>query len=922
MTTRRRLTQPIAPLSLRWNFFLPTIFIIALLFVTGASSATQAATLTIPEGGDFQRALNDAQPGDTIELAAGASYLGTFTLPVKSGSSFITIQSSALSSLPAAGTRVKPQDAANMPKIVSPGFGNPALKTDASAHHFRFIGIEFKPQDANAFAYDLIQFGDGTSAQNTLDKVPHDLALDRCYIHAYDAQELKRGVALNSAATDITNCYISSFKVRGQEAQAIMGYNGPGPYHIINNYLEAAGENILFGGATASINNLIPSDIEIRGNYMTKPLSWRGVYTVKNIFELKNAQRVKIDGNIFENCWVNAQVGYAILFTVRNEDGAMPWATISDVQFTNNIVRHASAAVNILGHDSNPAPSVTAHNIAIRNNLFEDINGATWDGDGAFLKICESIDVTVDHNTIFQTGNAIFAYGNANTNFAFTNNIIAHNSYGIIGDGHASGKDAINFYFPGSTVTGNALVAAGPPPNGPFLDPTGWYPTGNYYPLSFDAVGFANRAGGDYRLTSGTAYKNRGTDGQDVGCDLNALSAATTSVTSNPTTPASTPVPAPTVAPTPNPTPVPTPAPAPIVAPAPQTSVAVFSDDFNDNARDAAKWNFGLVSEVASNYDPAVLVVERNQRLEITPLVNTAGQHNNGYTSAAVLNMTNARAVVEVVKTTVGASAATTFAVGMDSDNWYRTLVFDGRLYFQDKVNGVKSSADLAYDASLHHFWRIRHDAASDAIVFETSGDGQAWTAQRTIARKMPITNLRVELDAGTYAAMSAPGTAIFDNFRFESNSALPTGSAPTILLASGSLNAGAILNAGNGKFGSVSITTQEALSADKRTRLMLFATGISAATTASVAGLSSANEVSANNVVLSNLADTVTVEARTSGGQVFQLPVEFAGAQNTGSTLDQVDVVLISELQGAGNVQLTLIKNGQRSNSAMVTIQ
>jgi hypothetical protein len=53
--------------------------------------------------------------------------------------------------------------------------------------------------------------------------------------------------------------------------------------------------------------------------------------------------------------------------------------------------------------------------------------------------------------------------------------------------------------------------------------------------------------------------------------------------------------------------------------------------------------------------------------------VNTAGQHNNGYTSAAVLNMTNARAVVEVVKTTVGASAATTFAVGMDSDNWYRT---------------------------------------------------------------------------------------------------------------------------------------------------------------------------------------------------------------------------------------------------------
>ncbi len=708
MTTRRRLTQPIAPLSLRWNFFLPTIFIIALLFVTGASSATQAATLTIPEGGDFQRALNDAQPGDTIELAAGASYLGTFTLPVKSGSSFITIQSSALSSLPAAGTRVKPQDAANMPKIVSPGFGNPALKTEASAHHFRFVGIEFKPQDANAFAYDLIQFGDGTSAQNTLDKVPHDLALDRCYIHAYDAQEIKRGVALNSASTDITNCYISSFKVRGQEAQAIQGYNGPGPYRIINNYLEAAGENILFGGATASINNLIPSDIEIRGNYMTKPLSWRGVYTVKNIFELKNAQRVKVDGNIFENCWVNAQVGYAILFTVRNEDGAMPWATVADVQFTNNIVRHASAGVNILGHDSNPAPSVTAHNIAIRNNLFEDLNSATWDGDGAFMKISESIDVTVDHNTIFQTGNAIFAYGNANTNFAFTNNIIAHNSYGICGDGHASGKDALNFYFPGSTVTGNALVAAGPPPNGPFFDPTSWYPTGNYYPLSFDAVGFANRAGGNYRLTSGSAYKNRGTDGQDVGCDFNILSAVAASVISNAATPAATPVPVPTVAP--NPTPVPTPTPV-----------------------------------------------------------------------------------------------------------------------------------------------------------------------------------------------------------------AVP---APTIFLESGSVSAGAILNSGNGKFGSIGITTQEALSTDKRTRLMLFATGISAGATATAGSTSTTNFVQTEGGALLNVADTITVEARTTGGHVFQLPVEYAGPQGGSSGLDQVDIVLISELQNAGNVQLTLIKNGQRSNSATVIIQ
>jgi hypothetical protein len=141
----------------------------------------------------------------------------------------------------------------------------------------------------------------------------------------------------------------------------------------------------------------------------------------------------------------------------------------------------------------------------------------------------------------------------------------------------------------------------------------------------------------------------------------------------------------------------------------------------------------------------------------------------------------------------------------------------------------------------------------------------------------------------------------------------------PTIFLASGSANTGAILNASTGKFGKLSIITPEALGSDKRTRLMLFATGISTGTASSPL---SVNEVSTNNVVLTNLTDTVTVEARTSSGQVFQLPVEFAGAQNTGSTLDQVDVVLISELQGAGNVQLTLIRNGLRSNSATVTVQ
>ena len=50
----------------------------------------------------------------------------------------------------------------------------------------------------------------------------------------------KRGVALNSASTSIRNSYIGGIRLAGQETQGIAGWNGPGPFVIENNYVEAA----------------------------------------------------------------------------------------------------------------------------------------------------------------------------------------------------------------------------------------------------------------------------------------------------------------------------------------------------------------------------------------------------------------------------------------------------------------------------------------------------------------------------------------------------------------------------------------------------------------------------------------------------------------------------------------------------------
>ena len=63
-------------------------------------------------------------------------------------------------------------------------------------------------------------------------------------------------------------------------------------------------------------------------------------------------------------------------------------------------------------------------------------------------------------------------------------------------------------------------------------------------------------------------------------------------------------------------------------------------------------------------------------------------------------------------------------------------------------------------------------------------------------------------------------------------------------------------------------------------------------------------------------------MEARTSDGRLYSLPVEFAGAQGVLSGLDQVVVSLTPNLQGAGQIQLTLIVGGQRSNFATIVVR
>jgi hypothetical protein len=495
-------------------------------------------TINVAAGGDFQKAINEANSGDVIMIQAGATFTGNFRLPNKKGSGWIIIRTSAAdSSLPAAGERITPQFSSVTAKLVSPN-SDPVMRTDAGAHHYRFIGVEFGVAPGQNI-YNIISFD---AEQTSYATIPHDLIIDRCYIHGNSKGNVSRGVALNCARTAVIDSYISNCHGVGFDTQAIAGWNGPGPFKIVNNYLEGAGENFMLGGADASIKNLISSDIEFRLNHIHKPLSWKKdnpsyagtPWTIKNLFELKNAQRVLIDRNLFENNWADAQAGFAILFTPRNQNGGSPWSVVQDVTFTNNIVRHSGGGFNITGPDNEAGPSQPSRRILIKNNLIDDIDGVKWGSashgpaDSRFIQLVGGpLNVTVDHNTIFQTGSLIVADVAPSPGFVFRNNFAPHNQYGVLGSDRSPGADTLNFYFPGYVFSKNVIAGA----------QSRNYPKENFYPDSLDKVGFVDRAMGNYRLASSSLYRNAGTDGKDIGCDFDSVGGPQISSTSVQQTP-------------------------------------------------------------------------------------------------------------------------------------------------------------------------------------------------------------------------------------------------------------------------------------------------------------------------------------------------------------------------------------------------
>jgi hypothetical protein len=545
----------------------------------------------VKRGDDLQEALDKAHCGDTLELEAGATFSGLVVFPHKEcdDSHWIMVRSSAPDeSLPPEGTRITPCYA-GVPSLPGrPDFhctavrnvmakiefeakaGSGPLHFAAGANHYRIVGLEITRGSPGATITALAFTKDD-------DTVDH-LIFDRVWMHGTAQDETTRGIALRGMTyVAVVDSFLNDFHCTSAvgtctDSQTVAngGYNTPcGPYKIVNNFLEAAGENILFGGSPAT---QIPSDIEIRHNHLFKPMIWkRGEpgfvggpdghpFIVKNNFELKNGQRVLVEGNVLENSWGGfTQAGFSILLTPKNQTGrgdtnVCPMCRVSDVTIRYNRITNVGGALNIgnvlshAGGASSGGERYSIHDLVVDN---VHPRSSDYKGFGSFLMVLSNApplhDVQISHVTAFVPGplvSILHTDKKGIENFSLTDSILstAGERPSVVSAGGGPQNCAYRPEVQGPVGVFESCFAHGKITHNIIIGSREAWPRGNMNVGDAQAAGLAGAHRGEtsFRLCRAADEKSfckkpsaavgAASDGKDIGADIDAIDNATSGV--------------------------------------------------------------------------------------------------------------------------------------------------------------------------------------------------------------------------------------------------------------------------------------------------------------------------------------------------------------------------------------------------------
>jgi hypothetical protein len=560
-------------------------------FTARSATPSPGSVITVPAGADLQSYIDKAVCGETLMLAAGASYEGVgFILPAKhcDNNHWITIRSNTLdSNLPAEGVRMTPCWAKvgslpGRPPFACPSGGVPSTTRLAklvvspseapitiSGDHYRLMGLEITRPTGGGAVVDLVQTPGATK-----------VILDRIWMHGTTKDETTHGVQVGDGhSIAVLDSYLNDFHCiagptgKCSDAQAIVGGNdtvGGGTYKIVNNFLEAAGENILFGGG-ASVD--IPGDIEVRRNHLYKPMMWNpanasffGItFTVKNHYEMKNGTRALVEGNIMENTWGGfSQIGAHVLLTPKNQTQGTGnlcskcYVTQITVRY-NHMISGGQGVQIANGANDNGAYATAGNSDSVHDNLFENlVYKSCYKCTNYYNQIATGLNpplsdilknVTLRHNTFVVATTAEGTITNAGMlvmggptstkqpSINIMDNIFVAGYYGpwTTGDISNCATNQPNgplgkfnacwapYSFTGNLITGGRLLHG---------QTTSW-PSGNIFPSNQVAVEYVNLKGGlggDYHLSSTSPYKRTASDGKDPGADIDTLNSYTKNV--------------------------------------------------------------------------------------------------------------------------------------------------------------------------------------------------------------------------------------------------------------------------------------------------------------------------------------------------------------------------------------------------------